>query len=703
MCGGSGILGLPLEILELISSYLDYSQLCQLMMVLRGAREDWEDPSLWSHFKLTPRNDVDLKRVFCTKRFSSMKRMRIRVLNKDCLDVIKSNTSLKHLEVLSIDDDVDEDELENMFLRLESLELPEFGQESSNLNESGITEGQIRALFNRMSQKNGMRKSLKRLTLNTVPHLDHIDSSVVAECLLHLQELELNGNNLNEEHTTVLFNHSAVGSNLKKLTVSGTWILDHIEPAVFANFFSKIDKVKICLDPGFIEYEQLQELLRLIGDDQETILKDLYISEYEPLNSDKCALIQTMGPMNVKGLILAGWLDWLEQIDCNVMVECFLKSDELEFDGSSLSREQTTAIFNQRAAINNLKKLTVSGSWILDHIEPSVFANFLSKIEKVKICLLPGFYRNCLLLQELLTTIVKDEDTILNDLDVHTDLIRNNQKCELIQTRALKSGQNLKRLTLTGLHDLAHIDCNVVAERFLKLDELEFDGNLTSEQTTALFNQSEVRNNLKKLTVHRKWHLEHIKPSLFAKFFSKIENVTVPFILFEKEQLEELFKTIVDDQDQVSRSRLDIVNFNILARGINNLEEVRMRNIGMTNFLLEKIYKEMLVKTTLKMLDVRGNFPRVRNCVTGKCTGKYAGIQHKPMSRKAKKKYGNQTEFLCSRLLEKIKNKISVFFYTENEKDGEEFYDSDKERVTVKMKGRMQRVLSVMMKKTKLN
>ena len=130
------------------------------------------------------------------------------------------------------------------------------------------------------------------------------------------------------------------------------------------------------------------------------------------------------------------------------------------------------------------------------------------------------------------------------------------------------------------MHDLAHIDCNVVAERFLKLDELEFDGNdLTNEQTTALFNQSEVRNNLKKLTVNRKWHLEHIEPTLFASFLSKIENVTVPFILnlFEKEQLEELFKTIVDDQDatmkylDVSGSRLDIVNLNILAKGINNL------------------------------------------------------------------------------------------------------------------------------------
>ena len=44
-----------------------------------------------------------------------------------------------------------------------------------------------------------------------------------------------------------------------------------------------------------------------------------------------------------------------------------------------------------------------------------------------------------------------------------------------------------------------------------------------------------------------------------------------------------------------------------------------------------------------------------------------------------KKKYGKQTEFLCSRLLEKIKNEISVFFHKENEKDGEEFYDSNEE------------------------
>ena len=106
-----------------------------------------------------------------------------------------------------------------------------------------------------------------------------------------------------------------------------------------------------------------------------------------------------MAPKNVKRLTLTG-LQNLKQIDCNVLVECFLKSDELEFDGSSLSDEQTTALFNQNAAINNLKKLTVSGLWILDHIEPSVFANFFSKIEKVKVCLVPGFYEYKQLLLE---------------------------------------------------------------------------------------------------------------------------------------------------------------------------------------------------------------------------------------------------------------------------------------------------------------
>jgi hypothetical protein len=63
---------------------------------------------------------------------------------------------------------------------------------------------------------------------------------------------------------------------------------------------------------------------------------------------------------------------------------------------------------------------------------------------------------------------------------------------------------------------------------------------------------------------------------------------------------------------------LESVNPDILARGINNLERVKISKNNMTELQFRKIIKQMMVQTNLKMLDLRGNrdLPAICNIQT---------------------------------------------------------------------------------------
>ena len=93
MADDSKILCLPLEILNEIRSYLNCSSMCSLMLVSKGWKEVWENPFLWSEFKLEEHflqsNDKnDLENILKTRRFSELKSVNIPILDKDILTVI---------------------------------------------------------------------------------------------------------------------------------------------------------------------------------------------------------------------------------------------------------------------------------------------------------------------------------------------------------------------------------------------------------------------------------------------------------------------------------------------------------------------------------------------------------------------------------------------------------------------------------------
>ena len=120
----SVMLRLPLEILKEISSYLNYPSMCRLLMVSRGWRKVWEEPLLWTQFKIAPKHVDDLEAILNTKRFSAMRSLRLKKLTKDSLQVLKNHPSIRCLEIYFLNNKhLDKDDFAEVLSRCEALKL----------------------------------------------------------------------------------------------------------------------------------------------------------------------------------------------------------------------------------------------------------------------------------------------------------------------------------------------------------------------------------------------------------------------------------------------------------------------------------------------------------------------------------------------------------------------------------------------------
>ena len=120
----SVMLQLPLEILKEISSYLNYPSMCRLLMVSRGWRKVWEEPLLWTQVKFTPKHVNDLEAILNTKRFSAMRRLRLKKLTNESLQVLRNHPSIRCLEIHFLSNkNLDKDDFAEVLSRCEALKL----------------------------------------------------------------------------------------------------------------------------------------------------------------------------------------------------------------------------------------------------------------------------------------------------------------------------------------------------------------------------------------------------------------------------------------------------------------------------------------------------------------------------------------------------------------------------------------------------
>ena len=238
----SQILCLPLEILNEIRSYLNYNSMCNLMLVSKGWKEVWENPFLWSefkleqHFYLESKDKNDLENILKTRRFSELRSVRIPILDEDILTVISKNMNIRNLEIVKVEDNINKDKFADVLSTLESIEL--IGKYYDDEHESE-TEW-LTALFEKIIDDEGELSKVKKLVLQCT--LTSINCRLMVKCFNQLEDLFLYGPSLTSDQTFSFFKCTAVQTNLRKIEFH-SWDFSHVDTELIALVFSKMEKV----------------------------------------------------------------------------------------------------------------------------------------------------------------------------------------------------------------------------------------------------------------------------------------------------------------------------------------------------------------------------------------------------------------------------------------------------------------------------
>ena len=120
--------------------------------------------------------------------------------------MLKKNTSIRCLEIFDVSIEVDYDTFKNVISKYESLIVHD---------RYNLSSPQMRALYQKMSEKNDMTNCLKTMILKG-GLLHNIDPTVMAKCFFQLEELEMDGDSINVNQTKALVYYSGGTNNLKK-------------------------------------------------------------------------------------------------------------------------------------------------------------------------------------------------------------------------------------------------------------------------------------------------------------------------------------------------------------------------------------------------------------------------------------------------------------------------------------------------------
>ena len=171
----------------------------------------------------------------------------------------------------------------------------------------------------------------------------------------------------------------------------------------------------------------------------------------------------------------------------------------------------------------------------------------------------------------------------------------------------------MKCLTITG-YDLRKIDIDASA-KCSKLEKIKLDMcELNSAQMSELLKQCAQRTNLKQLNLGFWFNfrqLELVDPKTFALGVTKIDKVTLNSNRKTYPHMEELLQSIDKETKMkdltVPGGYLTGVDPDILAIGVNQLEKVDLSYTHLGKQQIEKIFQQIMIKTYLKRLDIRGN------------------------------------------------------------------------------------------------
>ena len=170
----------------------------------------------------------------------------------------------------------------------------------------------------------------------------------------------------------------------------------------------------------------------------------------------------------------------------------------------------------------------------------------------------------------------------------------------------------LKKLKMNRVDfSLAKSHCLMI-EGFIKLDEAILSSSLSTDQATSLLKCLRDGSRLQRLNLHDT-DLSSIPPELLVQGICQVNGVDLPNTNLTPQQSKAIFTALAAQEAKQLKlislnNDLSSLDPDLLAEGVNNLEDASLFATGITEQQIEKILTQCLVSTSLKELRISGPF-----------------------------------------------------------------------------------------------
>jgi len=170
----------------------------------------------------------------------------------------------------------------------------------------------------------------------------------------------------------------------------------------------------------------------------------------------------------------------------------------------------------------------------------------------------------------------------------------------------------LKKLKMNRVDfSLAKSHCLMI-EGFIKLDEAILSSSLSTDQATSLLKCLRDGTKLKRLNLHDT-DLSSVAPELLVQGMCQVNGVDLPNTNLTPQQSIAIFTALAAKEAEQLKlislnNDLSSLDPDLLAEGVNNLEDASLFATGITEQQIEKILTQCLVFTSLKELRISGPF-----------------------------------------------------------------------------------------------
>ena len=144
-----------------------------------------------------------------------------------------------------------------------------------------------------------------------------------------------------------------------------------------------------------------------------------------------------------------------------------------------------------------------------------------------------------------------------------------------------------------------------------RLKEANLPGTqLTKQQLEAIFTAISTGTSQLRTLYLQNNNLSSVEPPLLARAVSSLENLNLSYTQLKRHQLETILTPLSVEAPclkilNLRSSPMSSVEADLLARAVNNLEEVNLSSCQLSKKQAEAILTESLMKTSLKRLDIR--------------------------------------------------------------------------------------------------